>query len=107
MINISECKLVIIYLMICRLSRNPILLSCVSILILISTYRDPQDAALRDQVWRLGGPLVLAGLAVGGHFLLTPRHCPVLPSFFTRSGVGPAWKAVIDSTCHKFLKTPH
>ena len=82
MINISECKLVIIYLMICRLSRNTILLSWVSIpiLILISTYRDPQDAALRDQVWRLGGPLVLAGLTVRGHFLVAARHCSCLSS---------------------------
>ena len=79
MINISECKLVIIYLRICRLSRNPILLSRVSILIFISTYRDPQDAALRDQIWRLGGSLVLAGLEVRGHFLLAPRHCPDCP----------------------------
>ena len=79
MINISECKLVIIYLIICRLSRNPILLSWLSIPItIISTYRDPQDAALRDQVWRLGGTLVLAGLAVSGHFLVAPRHRPVL-----------------------------
>ena len=91
MINISECKLVIIYLMICRLSRNPILLSWLPILILSPTYRDPQDAALRDQVWRLGGaPLVLAGLTVGGHFLVAPRHCPVLSSSSSRSVPGRA-----------------
>ena len=91
MINISECKLVIIYLMICRLSRNPILLSWLPILILSPTYRDPQDAALRDQVWRLGGtPLVLAGLTVSGHFLVAPRHCPVLSSSSSLSVPGRA-----------------